>query len=179
MDEQQGIQLVDQFQHLPDGRVGAHVVVVDPVSHPHVQDVVLIYVQVGDQWLIDEIHVDNQSQATPATPEPILAVAPGTPVTSAGLDVQLAPETVAVGPNRVIVKVADPRGNPVRGAIVTMTAKPGGTGTGASSASGFEVDAGRYAVDVVLGESGSWRVEVQIAANGGPPATFIFVVQVP
>jgi hypothetical protein len=62
------VQEIRDVRTLPDGRVGAHIVIDDPVNHPHVTSAVLIFAPSGDRWLIDEIHPDPTSSSPTATP---------------------------------------------------------------------------------------------------------------
>lgn len=64
-DQRGWIQSISEVRRLADGRVAAHVVTADPVGHPHLVEVILVFAPVGDRWLIDEIH-QVTSTATPA-----------------------------------------------------------------------------------------------------------------
>ncbi|MGH2559153.1 MAG: CopD family protein, partial [Thermomicrobiales bacterium] len=65
-DQRGWIRSIDNVRLLSDGRVAAHVVTEDPLGHPHVVSVVLIFAREGERWLIDEIHQDASS----STPTP-------------------------------------------------------------------------------------------------------------
>ncbi|MGH2531204.1 MAG: copper resistance protein CopC [Thermomicrobiales bacterium] len=67
-DQRGWIRSISEVREQADGRVAAHVVTEDPVNHPHVIRVVLVFAEVGDRWLIDEIHQDTSSGTPTSAP---------------------------------------------------------------------------------------------------------------
>lgn len=176
-DQRAWIDTIETVRVLPDGRIGAHIVVQDPSKHPHLQSFVVIFVQENGRWLIDELHPETAGSTPPATPESVPPVGPGTPVTSGGLVAALQQEKFATGLNVLTFRFVDPRGQPVTGLSVSVAAAPGQGGAGTVSARALETNSGRYVADLPFGATGSWTVVVVVTQNG-KQSTFTFDIAV-
>jgi hypothetical protein len=177
VDQRAWIDTIDDVRQLPDGRIGAHVVVEDPAKHPHIQSFVVVYVQEDGRWLIDELHLDTTPTAPPATPEVMPPAGPGTPITSGGLIATLEPDTFGHGLNVLTLHFADPRGQPVTGLNVTVSASSVEGEAGSVSARALETNSGRYVADLPFGATGAWQVEAIVTQNG-QQTTYTFDVTV-
>jgi mono/diheme cytochrome c family protein len=176
-DQRAWIDTVEDVSTLPDGRIGAHVVVEDPVQHPHLQSFVVVFVQQGGRWLIDELHPDAAGTTPPATPESIPAVGPGTPVTSGGLIATLQQDAFVHGLNVLTFRFVDPRGQPVTGLNVTVSAVSVDGEAGSVSARALETNSGRYVADLAFGATGDWSIDAVVTRNG-QQTTYTFEVTV-
>ena len=83
---------------------------------------------------------------------------------------------LAAGRNTLVVGVADPRGTPIRGATVVVTASSLEMGMGTVASVADERQAGHYTADVSLDMAGRWQVAVQVTRPGGTTATFSYLV---
>ena len=116
--------------------------------------------------------------APPAPGAPLAAPAagPGTPVAGGGVIATLHAAPLAAGRNTLGVGVADPRGTPIRGATVVVTAISLEMGMGTVASVADERQAGHYTAEVSLDMAGRWQVAVQVTRPGGTTATFSYLV---
>jgi hypothetical protein len=169
--EQRGwVESISWVRRLPDGRVGAYVVTVDPVNHPHRRAAVVILAPVGDRWLIDEVHLDPNlslgAEPTPLAPTPVAS-----PVTAGDFSVRLVetPEDASV--DEVIVEITDLHGKPVDGVKVQFTIESMDMDMGKQTVVAEPLGEGRYGATVSLGMAGDWRITVTVRGEGSGPVT--------
>ncbi len=172
------IDSIVDVQRLPDGRVGAYVAAIDPVNHPHEVNAVVIFAKVGDRWLIDEVHSDpggNRGVATtPVANSGIPSAEIETPITSSGLIVTLieAPTTFGIG--LFIVEVKTANGEPVEDATVTAYVEMAEMFMGVQEQPAVHSEGGRYEVEIPIGMTGIWQIQVVISRSNEGDANFIF-----
>jgi copper transport protein len=175
------IQEIRDVRVLPDGRVGARVVIDDPVNHPHVTYAVLVFSQSGDRWLIDEIHADQGPASLTQTPAPIVTpdAAIGTAVTKNDLTVQTEPFTPVVNDNQITADVLDANGKPVTGAVVTISAVPTGSTVGSLSVPAVESATGKYTATVTFAAAGNWQLTVRVGIPGNASVNYVYTLTIP
>ncbi|MFL5759597.1 MAG: FixH family protein [Thermomicrobiales bacterium] len=175
------IQEISDMRALPDGRVGARVIIDDPVNHPHVTYAVLVFAQSGDQWLIDEIHADPGTASPAATPAPLATpdAAITTPVTKSAETVQIEPFTAKLDDNQITADITDAKGQPVTGAIVSIAVDPAGSPVGSFVVPATESTPGKYTATVPFAAAGNWRLTVRLGVPGKPAVPYVFTFTVP
>lgn len=172
------IDSISDVQRLPDGRVGAYIAAIDPVNHPHQVNAVVIFANVGDRWLIDEVHSDpggNRGVATtPVANSGIPSAGIETPITSSGLIVTLieAPTTFGIG--LFIVEVTTANGDRVEDATVTAYVEMAEMFMGVQKQPANHSEGGRYEVEIPIGMTGIWQIQVVVSRSNEGDANFIF-----
>ena len=175
--DRQWVDSITLVRKLPDGRVGAYIVAIDPVNHPHQINAVIIFAKEGDRWLIDEVHQDPTGSLAPAAPSPTAAVpsaALGTPVTSGGLVVDLVQAPTAIGTGNFTVRVTDGRGKSVIGLDVSMTLDMSGMPMDTTRIGAVEGESGMYLAELPVSMPGQWLLDVTIKRDGQPDELFRF-----
>lgn len=178
--QREWVDSITAVRRLPDGRVGAHVVTIDPVNHPHQSAAVVIFALVGDRWLIDEVHQDTTSQAaeetTPAAGSGIPVAGPETPVTSAGMVARLVETPDELAGGRIVLELTDGSGAPISDATVEFAVEMPGMTMGIQVVVADPEDGGRYAAAIPLGMAGEWELLVLATPVGAvDPVQFRFV----
>jgi mono/diheme cytochrome c family protein len=180
--QREWVDSITAVRRLPDGRVGAHVVTIDPINHPHQSAAVVIFAPVGDRWLIDQVHQDTTSPAatseTPGATTGIPVEGLETPVTSAGIIVRMieAPEELAGG--SLVLQITRANGEPVDDASVELAAEMPDMTMGIQVVSAEPQGDGRYVAQVPLGMACDWEFLALVTPPGGEIVQFRFVATI-
>lgn len=164
---QLGIEKIENVEKLDDGRIGAAVTTVDPINHPHVTTVVLIFAQEDGVWKIDEV----RRLAGTATP----AAATTWPLTASVSGYQLE-LTVSSGPDDarpVRVTLRDSDGNAINDAQVAVYFTPRGVGV-PENITLTNSDPATYTGKTPLPESGAIDASVEITLADGTQLENVF-----
>lgn len=161
---QLGIEKIENVEKLDDGRIGAEVTTIDPVNHPHVTTVVLIFAQEDGMWKIDEVR-SLAGTATPAAGTPQATTWPLT----ATVEGYLLELYVSSGPDDarpVRVTVRDSNGKAINDAGVAVYFTPRGVGL-PSNLTLANTDPATYTGKTSLPESGTIDASIEITLADG------------
>lgn len=172
------IDSITMARRLPDGRVGAYIVVIDPVNHPHQINAVVIFAQERGRWLIDEVHQDPGgalvATVTPTSASSAPVAGLNTPVTSAGLVVTLLEAPFSYGVQDLMLEVKDTRGEAVTGLRVVFYVDMPDMAMGIQEITAAEEEGGRYRATVPVGMPGPWQAIATIELDDGRDVAFSF-----
>jgi copper transport protein len=168
---QLGIEKIENVETLDDGRIGAEVTTVDPINHPHVTTVVLIFAQEDGGWKIDEVR-SLVSTATPGAGTPAVTSWPLT-ATVSGYQLQLI---VSPGPDDarpVRVTLRDSDGKAINDAQIAVYFTPRAVGV-PSNVTLTNSDPATYTGKTALPESGTIDASVEITLADGTQLENVF-----
>jgi hypothetical protein len=161
---QLGIEKIENIEKLDDGRIGAEVTTVDPINHPHVTTVVLIFAQEDGAWKIDE----SRSLASSATPSAGTPQPTSWPLTAtvSGYQLQLIVSPGQDDARPVRVTLRDSAGNAINDAQIAVYFTPRSVGV-PSNLTLTNSDPATYTGKTPLPESGAVDASVEMTLSDG------------
>lgn len=169
---QLGIEKIENVEKLDDGRIGAEVTTVDPINHPHVTTVVLIFAQEDGMWKIDEVR-SLSSTATPAAAGTPQATTWPLTATVSGYRIELF---VSSGPDDarpIRVTLRDSNGKAINDAQIAVYFTPRGVGV-PENLTLTNSDPATYTGKTPLPESGTIDASVEITLADGTQLENVF-----
>jgi len=112
----------------------------------------------------------------PGAPPAAPAAGPGTPMAGGGLVATLHAAPLAAGRNALVIDVSDPRGTPIHGLTVLVTAASLEMRMETVASVAVERQPGHYTADFSLDMAGRWQVTIQVTRPGGTTATFSYQI---